>query len=106
MTASGCTVIDWVTASQGDPLADVACTAILFMVGTPPAVSWLTRAIIQQVRRRFYQTYIARYRELAPNFSEERLRAWMLPVAAARLADAIPGEHEPLLKFLQGAVSG
>ncbi|MBK9714867.1 MAG: phosphotransferase [Kouleothrix sp.] len=103
VTASGCAVIDWMSACQGDQLADVARTAILFMVGNPPAASWLTRAIIQQVRRRFYRTYLARYRELAPSFSEERLHAWMLPVAAARLTDAIPGEREPLLAFLQRA---
>lgn len=101
ITARGPVIIDWMTAHQGHPLADVARTFIILMVGQVPYAGWTMRAILNLWRGLFYRTYIARYLELQPGVTQDEIRTWMIPVAAGRLKEQIRGEEEPLLRFIQ-----
>ncbi len=92
--------IDWNGAYIGNPLGDVARTYLminspLVPVGVPEAYAMF-----------FYCpkflagcTYINNYLELAKAKFED-IDAWMLPVAAARLKDNIPGEKDWLFSII------
>ena len=101
ITATGPVIIDWMTAQQGHPLADLARTCILFKVGQVPYAGRTMRAIISLWRGFFYRTYVARYLEQHPAVAQAEVRTWMIPVAAARLNEHIAGEQEPLLRIIQ-----
>jgi aminoglycoside phosphotransferase (APT) family kinase protein len=103
ITATGPVIIDWMTAHQGPPLADLTRTLILLKVGQVPYAGLAMRAIISLWRGLFYRTYIARYFEQHPAATTSDVRAWMVPVAAARLNEHIAGEQEPLLRIIQRA---
>jgi aminoglycoside phosphotransferase (APT) family kinase protein len=100
ITARGPVIIDWMTAVQGHPLADVARTSIILMVGQVPGAGWAMRAIVNLWKGLFYQTYIARYLELHPGVTRDDVTTWMVPVAAGRLNEGITVEQEPLLRFI------
>jgi aminoglycoside phosphotransferase (APT) family kinase protein len=101
LTARGPVIIDWMTAFQGHPLADVARTAVILMVGQAPQAGRATRTLINLWRGLFGRTYLSRYLRLHPGVTREDVRTWMIPVAAGRLKEQIPGEKEPLLRFIQ-----
>ncbi len=100
LSPHGPMVIDWITAHQGSPAADVARTLLLFAVGQVPHGSRLQRAFINAGRGLVARTYLARYLELRPEVSEDEVRSWMVPVAAARMNEGIPGERQPLLDLI------
>jgi aminoglycoside phosphotransferase (APT) family kinase protein len=101
MTAAGPVIIDWITAHQGDPLADVARTCLLLRFGQLPYGSRAMRAFINLWRGLFYRTYLARYLHRHPGISRREITAWMVPVAAARLGERIEGEQELLLGLIE-----
>jgi aminoglycoside phosphotransferase (APT) family kinase protein len=101
LTTNGPVIIDWMTAQQGHPHSDVARTCVILKFGQGPPSSWVRHMIINIWRKTFYRTYINRYLELHPGVSSENIVNWMIPVAAGRLAEEIPGEREPILHFLQ-----
>jgi hypothetical protein len=49
----------------------------------------------------FYSAYLNRYLELHPGVTRDEITSWMIPVAAGRLKEDIPGEKEQLLKLIQ-----
>ncbi len=104
ITAKGPVVIDWMTACQGNPLADVARTMLIFMVAQVPGAGLTTQIIVNLWRGLFRRTYLAHYLELHPGVTEEDIFTWMIPVAAGRLREGIPGEQEPLLKFIKSSL--
>jgi len=93
-------VVDWLDATCGHPLADVARTTLLLRVagveaglrGTPDRL--LRRALASGYRRR--------YAALTGRTLDDR---WLLVVAAARLAESVPGERERLLALVDESVS-
>jgi uncharacterized protein (TIGR02172 family) len=101
ITNDGPVVIDWVTAKQGDALSDVARTCVILKFGQASYGSWVMRVIINIWRKIFYRIYIKRYLELHPGVMKENIDSWMIPIAAGRLAEAIPEEREPILNFIQ-----
>jgi hypothetical protein len=101
LTAKGPVIIDWMTAHQGHPLADVARTSIILRVGQVPGAGWAVRAVTYLWRGLFYRAYITRYLELHPALTLDEITAWMVPVAAGRLKEAIPGEQNQLLAFIR-----
>lgn len=105
ITAGGPVIIDWMTARQGPPLADVARTSIMLMVGQVPHARRVMRAIINIWRGLFYRVYIARYLALHPGITRDDVRTWMIPVAAGRLREEIEGEREALLNVIQSCLS-
>lgn len=101
ITADGPTIIDWMTARQGHPLGDVARTAVILKVGQPPNASWIQRTILSLSRRLLYRTYLSRYLQLNPGFTYKDIQRWMIPVAAGRLREDIPGEKPVLLDLIR-----
>ena len=100
MSSRGPVIIDWLDATQGNPVADVARTSLLFQTAeVPPSIAG--RWLVNWTRRLFYSTYLKRYLQLRPA-SREQIAAWQLPVAAARLDENIPPEEETrLLAFVK-----
>jgi aminoglycoside phosphotransferase (APT) family kinase protein len=88
MTAGGAVVIDWDSAAWGNPLADVARTAVLLagMSKMSEMVTWREKLAARWCRR----LYLRRYFVIRPG-GEEECRAWRPIVAAARMSEGIPG---------------
>ncbi|WP_276354821.1 phosphotransferase [Cohnella caldifontis] len=94
----GSIAIDWTNASLGDPMGDVARTSLMFLSpfnppGTPKAMSPVNRLAKKLLNR----AYLNEYRKLG-KLDMEALGRWMLPVAAARLTENVPGEREWLME--------
>ena len=99
MSSRGPIIIDWPDASQGNPLADVARTSMLFRLAEVPSF-YARRWLINSVRALFHSIYLRRYLRLRPG-SREEIAAWLLPVAAARLSEDIPEEEPRLLALVE-----
>lgn len=108
VTDHGEIVIDWIHASRGNPLADLARTTNLVLGFTrtdqvkrpflsigPSKTSSLRNSLLQFFSRISYPLYLRYYFELRPSDVGE-YRRWLPIVAAARLSDDIP-ELEELL---------
>jgi uncharacterized protein (TIGR02172 family) len=102
MAAGGPVIIDWIDASQGNPLADVSRTLLLAGQGTPDET---VDPRIEVLRRQLIETYLARYGELRP-FDPVELSAWQLPVTAGRLSEGISAEEERLLAAVKALLDG
>lgn len=96
-------VIDWMTATIGDPLADVARTSIIFKFGVlPEHKSRIETGIINFVRGKFFSEYLRHYLKIS-GVSIDSIEQWEVPIAAARLIEWIPpGEKDKLLSFVEG----
>ena len=99
LSRRGPLVIDWENATNGHPLADVARTLVTLRLGwvytKSPAQHMLLRGAITVL----LAFYLHRYRQLRPAPRQE-LDAWMLPVAAGRLSEAIAEEQPHLLALV------
>jgi aminoglycoside phosphotransferase (APT) family kinase protein len=94
-------VIDWETASCGDPAGDVAGTLFLMRFGSTPAhVPRVQRGVIALARRRFSSTYLRHYRRLR-RVDDHDIAAWRLPIFAARLGEAIDEERDVVLALVR-----
>jgi len=101
MSQSGAMIIDWTTATSGDPLVDVARTSLLLRLGElPPGIPLITRVLVTIGRKLFHAAYMRRYSKLRPA-TRRVIAAAQLPVAASRLAAGIPGERSKLLQIIQ-----
>jgi len=99
MTPRGPIIIDWMTATRGDPLGDVARTVLLMTVGEPPTgtlIRWLTRLMRGWMR----SAYLKSYFQLRPE-GRERLNRWLVVTFAARLSEDIQSERKQLMKFVR-----
>lgn len=101
VNSEGHWILDWMSALQGDPDADVAHTSNLLTLARPPKTNWLLEKAIDAARGAFFRSYKAETRALRPNLSWETVERWRIPTAAARLNAGIAGEEEPILAFLQ-----
>ena len=102
MTLKGEIIIDWLHASYGNPLADLARTTNLafgliksrqakrpFLSYGSSTISQIKNLLLQVFVRVFYPTYLNYYFKLCPGNRDE-YRCWLSIVAAARLSDNIP----------------
>ncbi len=92
--------IDWNGAYIGNPLGDVARTYL--MINSPTVPAGMPEAFAMFFCYPKYLascTYLNAYLKLTDAKFED-IDAWMLPVAAARLKDNIPGEREWLLSII------
>ncbi len=102
VSARGPIILDWVDATCGHPLADVARTALLMQHGAvPPHIPG--RWLIETGRALWYQLYLRRYCQLR-SVSPQQVKAWLLPIAAARLSEGIPEEEARLLALIERVV--
>jgi len=95
LTDTGPVIIDWIDATLGHPLADVARTVVIFNFGVPPEEK-IIRLLIGSIT----QIYLRRYFRQSP-FAQADLDAWLPVVAAGRLSEGISHEREPLLAFVR-----
>jgi uncharacterized protein (TIGR02172 family) len=87
MTGQGAIIIDWIDATSGNPIADVARTTIVVMGAAQSGQ--LPRYLTNIFVRVFHRAYVGHYFRLQPGGSEE-YRYWLPIVAAARLSENIP----------------
>jgi uncharacterized protein (TIGR02172 family) len=102
LAARGPVIIDWIDASRGCPLLDVARSSLLFGRGHIPSSipgAWLL-SILQY---RLYLIYQRRYFELNP-VDQQQLESWIPVVAAARLDEHIYFDEDRLLSIAQTLV--
>jgi uncharacterized protein (TIGR02172 family) len=88
MSPRGPVILDWMTACQGDPHADIARTLLMsqgFLFAIPP--DW------HAALRSFIDRYLTRYREIR-DISLKEVEAWRLPIAIARMNENIPHERD------------
>jgi aminoglycoside phosphotransferase (APT) family kinase protein len=103
LTKRGPVILDWMTATEGNPLGDVARTSLILLMGGPPPGQrggWLLRQASLLADR----IYLRRYFALRPR-SREQLARWLIPVAAGRLIEKIPGEREKLLAIIESGLA-
>jgi uncharacterized protein (TIGR02172 family) len=81
------TVIDWIDATRGNPLADVARTSIITLGAA--ASSQIPNAMLKVFVRVFHSAYLKHYFRLKPG-GEDEYRRWLPIVAGARLNENIP----------------
>lgn len=94
-------LLDWCDACLGAPLSDVARAWLLIytpsrQVGFPV----LDKMLSDIARNSLYKSYSNAYFALRPENRTE-LQAWIVPMAAARLSEKIPGEREWLLNLIK-----
>jgi uncharacterized protein (TIGR02172 family) len=94
-------VIDWMSATLGNPLSDVARTSIIFKFGiVPESESKIKSNIIHFMRKKFYSEYMEHYLKVSGQ-TREMIEQWEVLVSAARLIEWIPvKEKEMLLEFI------
>jgi uncharacterized protein (TIGR02172 family) len=101
ITAKGPLVIDWMTASAGNPWADMArCALVLSAADIPPGTP--ARLWIRLGRQVFFRIYRDTYTAAHPGLDCAQLIARWLPItAAARLNEHIPAEEKNLLRLVE-----
>jgi Ser/Thr protein kinase RdoA (MazF antagonist) len=88
-------IIDWIDASLGNPLADLARTSIIILGAA--ATSQVPNPLEKIVVRLFHSAYLRHYFRLRPGVEKEYHR-WLPVVAAARLSENIPELKDWLVK--------
>ncbi|MBN2386268.1 MAG: phosphotransferase [Anaerolineales bacterium] len=86
MTSGDPVIIDWIDATRGNPLADVARTSVLALGA---AGSTQTSGGVKVFLHLFHAAYLRHYFRLRPGGQAE-YRRWLPVVAAARLSENIP----------------
>lgn len=99
MNGSDATVIDWIDASRGEPLADLARTSVIILGAT--ASSQIPNPVLKVFVRVFHAAYLNRYFQLRPGGRDE-YRRWLPVVAAARLVENIPELEKWLIEQAHG----
>jgi uncharacterized protein (TIGR02172 family) len=94
LTSNGACVIDWIDATRGNPLADVARTSIVLKgMGENQVPNLFLKWYVHLYRA----IYLRHYFRLRPQGFQEYL-AWLPVVAGARLSENIPELEAWLLK--------
>jgi len=101
MTRTGTLIIDWFTATCGNPLADVARTSLLLEAAELPA-SPLAQWLLGLARAVVHRAYLRRYLRQS-RVRPEDIAAWRLPIIVARLGFGIPEERDRMLRLLHQA---
>lgn len=93
-------VIDWTNAYSGCPLSDVARTRILITTPyMPTGTSKVLNLVSVILKKLLYSAYLREYLRLSKANCID-IDAWILPIAAARLSENIPGEEKWLLDII------
>ncbi len=92
--------IDWGNAYKGNPLGDVARTGLIIRSPARPYGFPDALVILSHFPRTLgYWVYMNEYMRLA-SVEYKDIDAWVLPVAAAKISDNIPGERDWLLNII------
>lgn len=94
-------VIDWMTATKGNPLGDVARTIVLLEYVVFPQMSRLSNYMVHVFGKKLLKHYIKTYIQRS-GVKIEDIHQWKLPVAAARLSEDLPREeNDTLIRFIK-----
>ena len=88
-------VIDWMDASRGNPLADVARTSII-LLGAAESEE-IPNPFIKILVKIFHSIYLSHYFRLRPG-GEDEYHRWLPIIAGARLSEGIPELEKWLVK--------
>lgn len=98
------TVIDWVNAGVGDPIADVARSQLLLSVGwravPQRSVRLLGRWVAWYLLRSYTKSYFAE-----SGADQSDVDRWRTVIAAARLSEHIPEETKHVLKLVRSGLA-
>jgi hypothetical protein len=98
--------IDWFYAYSGNPISDVAKTCIMLSSpSVPPGFSSTRTILFRFVKRLIYSPYTKEYLKLTGKVYRD-IDSWLLPMAAARLKDKLPGEEKWLLGIIDEKLKG
>jgi hypothetical protein len=85
------------TATRGNPLADVARTSVLLKWAEPgPGTPALIKILLGSIRRKFHGHYLSEYLKLT-GARQADVEAWELPMLAARLMEWLPASEKRVL---------
>ena len=87
-------VIDWVDASRGHPAADIARTSWLISAATV-SDGLQARMLITAMQAAYRRSYLKRILRRT-GVTKREVKAWRLPVVAARLSEGVDNEEEAL----------
>ncbi len=87
ISENNATVIDWIDASRGNPLADVARTTVIFLGAVE--TNQISNPVAKIFLRLFHTRYLREYFRLRPHVGNEYHR-WLPIIAAARLTEEMP----------------
>jgi uncharacterized protein (TIGR02172 family) len=98
ITACGPVIIDWDTATRGNPLGDVACTSRLLQHANLPAWTPIYMHLLLKVSRRMlHATYLRRYQKVRANTTRREIEQWEQLLALERAGRAagrlMPGKE-------------
>ena len=99
MTERGPVVLDWMTASTGNPWTDVARTSLILSIGAKAAGNQV-RPIIRMAIKLYHDIYLNRYRARKPD-TENEMNSWLPIIAAGRLNENIVPEREALIRIVK-----
>jgi aminoglycoside phosphotransferase (APT) family kinase protein len=90
LTRRGPVVIDWDSASRGDPLGDLACTSRLMQTASlPPWSPGYVHLLLRCLRPAMHRSYLKRYLQLSAG-TRGQIEAWQAPLAVAARSWGIP----------------
>jgi aminoglycoside phosphotransferase (APT) family kinase protein len=101
LTPAGGTIIDWIDATRGNPLADLARSTILALGAA--ATSQVPNPALKVFVRLFQAAVVREYFRREPG-GEAVYRRWLPVVAAARLSEQIPELEVWLLSQAQAGL--
>lgn len=97
--------IDWNNAYKGDPMSDIARTCLMMISPSKPhGTADFIIMLSQYVKWSTYWTYLNEYMRLSKT-SFNAIDAWVLPAAAAKLRDKVPGEEKWLLDIIHNRLT-
>lgn len=85
-------IIDWMTGCTGNPNADVARTLLLMRMGEMMHINPFAGAFLHLIMKKIGTAYFKEYQRIT-GVSATEVQQWILPVAAARLAEWL-SDHE------------
>jgi uncharacterized protein (TIGR02172 family) len=98
MTKRGPVIIDWMTATKGSAVGDVARTSVLLRVGKSP-VGPIAQRVLDIIGSAFHSTYIKTYVQIRPE-QQQQIRIWQIAMAASHLGVSVPEERAGLLNII------
>ncbi|MBI9050486.1 MAG: phosphotransferase [Anaerolineaceae bacterium] len=106
LSPHGPIIIDWMTGTHGNPLADVARTCMLFQIsGLPPGIPAHMRLLINLFRSVLNRQYLKHYLKLRPA-KQQQIDQWNIHILAARLRETenFPQEQSRVLARLKAGL--
>lgn len=99
LSPSGPRIIDWLTATTGNPAADVATTSLLMRIGALPQ-GRVSSLVVNSARDYAHNQYLAYYLKES-KISRSEIESWQIPIATARLSFRIEPEKRKLEKLIK-----